>query len=118
MRWKIKTRDASLAGNSTTRVVHAVGTALAVGAVSALLLVQPTYAASIQNFDTDPGWTLFNNPANSNDFGFQDSNFAGGMPGEAGGFFSVTNVPVWYGDESVGNFGGNDALSASGILNI
>ena len=33
-----------------------------------------------QNFDTDPGWTRFNNPANSNDFGFQDSNLAGGDP--------------------------------------
>ena len=84
-----------------------------------LLLVQPAYAESIENFDTDPGWTRFNNPANSNDFGFQDSNLAGGTAaGEAGGFFSVTSVPVWYGDDTVGNLGGNDALSASGILNI
>ena len=43
-----------------------------------LLLVQPTYAETIENFDTDPGWTQFNNPANSNDFGFQNSNLAGG----------------------------------------
>jgi len=80
---------------------------------------QPASATTVdQNFNTDPLWTRFNNPANSNDFGFQDSNLAGGTAGEAGGFFSVTSVPVWYGDESVGNFGGNDALSASGILNI
>jgi hypothetical protein len=83
------------------------------------LLVQPAYAESIENFDTDPGWTRFNNPANSNDFGFQDSNLAGGTAaGEAGGFFSVTSMPVWYGDDTVGNLGGNSALSASGILNI
>ena len=75
-----------------------------------LLLVQPAYAESIENFDTDPGWTRFNNPANSNDFGFQDSNLAGGTAaGEAGGFFSATGVPVWYGDDSVGNLGGDDA---------
>ena len=40
----------------------------------------PSHAASIENFDTDPGWTRFNNPANSNDFGFQNSNLAGGDP--------------------------------------
>ena len=32
--------------------------------LGALLLVQPAYADSIQNFDTDPHWTRFNNPAN------------------------------------------------------
>ena len=77
-----------------------------------------TFFVADENFDTDPGWTRFNNPANGNDFGFQDSNLAGGTAGEAGGFFSVTNVPVWYGDDTIGNFGGDDALSASGILNI
>ena len=92
--------------------------ALTVAIALPLLLVQATHAASDQNFDTDPSWTRFNNPANDNDFGFQDSNLAGGTAGEAGGFFSITNVPVWYGDESVGEFGGDDALSASGILNI
>ena len=60
-----------------------------------LVLVQATYAETIENFDIDPGWTHFNNPANSNDFGFQNSNVAGGTAGEAGGFFSVTETPVW-----------------------
>ncbi len=72
----------------------------------------------IENFDIDPGWTRFNNPANNNDFGFRNSNLAGGTAGEAGGFFSETTVPVWYGDGSVGEFGGSDALCASGIMNI
>jgi len=74
--------------------------------------------AANETFDADPGWTLFNNPANNNDFGFRDSDLAGGTAGEAGGFFSQTNVPVWYGDETIGAFGGDDELSASGILNI
>ncbi len=87
-------------------------------ALALAMLVQPTNAGSVQNFDTDPCWTRFNNHANSNDFGIQDSNLAGATAGEAGGFFSITSVPVWYGDESVGNFGGNDALSAAGILNL
>ena len=80
------------------------------------LISQPDPFGLVEDFDTDPGWTRFNNPAN--DFGFRNSNLAGGTAGEAGGFFSITTVPVWYGDERVGAFGGSDALCASGILNI
>lgn len=101
---------------SSRRVLFPIALTLAMAVT--LLLVQLTYAESIQNFVNDPHWTRFNNPGNSNDFGFQNTNLAGGTAGEAGGFFSVTSVPAWYGDESVGNFGGNDPLSASGILNI
>ncbi len=54
-------------------VIGNVAKVLGIAPGSALLFEQPAYAASIENFDTDPGWMLFNNPANSNDFGFQNS---------------------------------------------
>jgi hypothetical protein len=76
-------------------------------------------AATItEYFDSDPGWRSFNLPVDNNDFGFRNSNFASGNTGEAGGFFSRSDEMAWYGDDTVGNFTGNEILSASGLMNI
>jgi len=69
-------------------------------------------------FDSDPGWRSFNLPVDNNDFGFRNSNFAGGNTGEAGGFFSQTDQVAWYGNDTIGNFTGNNIISASGLMNI
>ena len=76
-------------------------------------------AATItEYFDNDPGWISINLPVNNNDFGFRNSDFAGGNPGEAGGFFSQTDEVAWYGNDTIGNFTGDEILSASGLMNI
>ena len=71
-----------------------------------------------ERFDTDPGWTSFNLPINRNDFGFRNSDFAGGDTGEVGGLFSQTDEVAWYGDDDVGLLGDNDVIQASGLMNI
>ena len=85
--------------------------------VCAPLLAQSTHSIE-ENFDVDPEWTRFNNPSGNSSFGFQDTNLAGGSPGEAGGFFSASSEPVWYGDEDIGGVPADAPLSASGIMNI
>lgn len=76
-------------------------------------------AATItEHFDTDPGWTSFNLPNDGNDFGFRNSNYAGGDAGEVGGLFSRTDEVSWYGDDNVGVLGEDDAIQASGLMNI
>lgn len=84
-----------------------------------LVFANKTGADNItENFDTDPGWTASGLPVNDNDFGYRQSSLAGGDAGEAGGFFSATNHLVWYGDNSIGNVTTDQAITASGILNI
>jgi len=84
-----------------------------------LMSIGTVDAATItEYFDSDPGWHSFNLPINNNDFGFRNSNFAGGNPGEAGGSFSRSDQVAWYGDDTIGNFTGNEVLSASGLMNI
>lgn len=84
-----------------------------------LMSISTVDAAMItEYFDSDPGWTSFNLPVDDNDFGFRNSNFAGGNAGEAGGFFSRSNQEAWYCDDTIGNFTGNDVLYASGLMNI
>ena len=43
---------------------------------------------------------------------------AGGDAGDAGGFFSASSEPVWYGDVDIGDIPADVPLSASGIMNI
>jgi hypothetical protein len=84
-----------------------------------LMSIGTVDAATItEYFDSDPGWTSFNLPVDDNDFGFRNSNLAGGNTGEAGGFFSGSDQIAWYGDDTIGNLTGNEILSASGIVNI
>ena len=84
-----------------------------------LMSIGTVDAATItEYFDSDPGWHSFNLPINNNDFGFRNSNFAGGNTGEVGGFFSRSDQVAWYGDDTIGNFTGNKILSASGLMNI
>ena len=84
-----------------------------------LMAIGKVYADTVtENFDSDPGWQSFNLPVDNNDFGFRESNFAGGDTGEAGGFFSRSSQVAWYGDDTIGNFTGNEVLSASGLMNI
>jgi hypothetical protein len=64
------------------------------------------------------GWTGYNNNV-LNVFGWSNTSYAGGAPGEAGGTFQ--RVPVdaagWYADTDLGGtLGLDDALSASGRL--
>ncbi len=90
-----------------------------VGTVLGLMPISTVYAAEItEYFDSDPGWTSFNLPADYVNIGFRNSNFAGGNTGEAGGFFSRTDQLSWYGNDTIGNLTGNKILSASGLMNI
>ena len=73
---------------------------------------------STETFDNDPGWTTVNLPSDGNDFGYRNSNFAGGNAGEIGGFVSQTDEISWYGDDTIQPLTGDDAISASGLLNI
>ena len=75
-------------------------------------------ATCMENFNSDPGWLSFNLSVNNNDFGFRDSEFAGGNPGEVGGFFSRSDEVAWYGDITIGDFTGDEILSVSGLMNI
>ena len=83
---------------------------MSIGTVDALTFTE--------SFDSNPGWRSFNLPVNNNDFGFRNSNFAGGNTGEAGGFFSQADQVAWYGDDTIGNLTSNNILSASGLMNI
>lgn len=89
----------------------------------ALVLASVCCAATVaetitENFDQDPAWRKVNLPSNGNDFGFRNSSFAGGDPGEIGGYFSATDRLTWYGDDNIGSFTGDDVFSASGLMNI
>jgi uncharacterized repeat protein (TIGR01451 family) len=84
-----------------------------------VLLCSAAAAETItENFDQDPGWRAHGLPSNTSDFGFRNSSLAGGDPGEIGGYFSSTDRLLWYGDDNIGTFSGDDMLSASGLLNI
>jgi hypothetical protein len=70
-----------------------------------------------ENFDTDPGWTSYGLPNAGNDYGFSNTSFTGGAPGEAGGAFSRSFSESWYGDTTI-TFPTSDPISASGVLNV
>jgi hypothetical protein len=69
-----------------------------------------------QNFDTDPGWSLLGSGVNGNNFGYQPSSNAGGIPGEAGGTFTRTAGERYYADTNIGIIDLNQPFSASGTL--
>jgi hypothetical protein len=85
--------------------------------VDVLGVADATQVAS-EDFDGDPGWTTFNLPGDSKDFGFKNSNFAGGNLGEAGGLFSGSGQRSWYADDSIGDVTASREIRASGLLNI
>jgi hypothetical protein len=78
-----------------------------------------------ETFDADPGWDGRNNRAFdpsprqiTQNFGFSTSTTnAGGPAGEIGGFITPAGEPAFYG-KVIAPASFNDALSASGILNV
>lgn len=60
------------------------------------------------------GWRRVNLPTPGNDFGFSNTNNAGGTAGEAGGPTRVTSQVSYYADESVGPLTADQPLVASG----
>src|SRR5947209_5114670 len=91
-------------------------TLLAVAAAAALT---PTARAQVvtrlENFNSNPGWTAFNNGVDGNSFGLQSGTNAGGSPGEAGGHFTRSNSFRYYADTALnGSLNLNMPLSASG----
>jgi hypothetical protein len=78
-------------------------------------------ATKTENFDVDPGWNSNNNTGfGSNNYGFSNTDFAGGTPGEAGGAVSSrTEVTTWYADTNLGgSFSPQLSLMASGRLTV
>src|ERR1700677_3516551 len=77
-----------------------------------------------ETFDTQTsasadGWTDYRDQANGEDYGWSDSNHAGGTPGEAGGLLVRTGgIRSWYADEAIGGLSLNDYFSVSGQVDI
>jgi len=76
-----------------------------------------------ENFDNDPGWDAVRNRIMLNpvykqqNFGYQETNYAGSEPGEIGGVVWRSITPAYYG-KIVGPFSLEDPLSASGKVAI
>jgi hypothetical protein len=75
-------------------------------------------ACEPEPFDNDPGWVSFNLPNGANDFGYQTSAHAGGAPGEVGGAFQRSDSSSYYADLGIEVLTADDAMSASGTLNL
>jgi hypothetical protein len=74
-----------------------------------------------ENFNSDPGWQAAGNTNNYNEFGYSDSNHAGGSTHEAGGAIaSRTNGFDWYADNTLpdGAYTLKDSLTASGKFTV
>ncbi len=83
----------------------------------------PSGATESFDFSTDPGWEGYNNKLSStdckvlgrNDFGWSNSNAAGGSAGEIGGTLWVSGKKASYGDR-VGPLSLDDRLYVSGRI--
>ena len=88
--------------------------------VTCFLALAPmaTATSTIENFDSDPGWTGSNNTGfGNNNYGFSNTNNAGGAAGEAGGAVSSrTTQTTFYADTSIGTLSQQQSLSATGRL--
>jgi hypothetical protein len=64
------------------------------------------------------GWTASGNEANGNNFGWSNSNEAGGTAGEAGGFFARSTAYGSYADTSGGTLSRTHTLNMSGSFRL
>jgi hypothetical protein len=77
-----------------------------------------------ETFDTQTsasadGWIDYLDQANGENYGWSNSNHAGGTPGEAGGLLVRTGgIRSWYADETIGGLSLNDYFSVSGQISI
>lgn len=109
-------------------MIRTIGTGLATALIAIALagIADRASASKTQTFDTEAsaaadGWVGANNrvPAYGTDFGWSDSNLAGGASGagEAGGYFPRHNLPVaYYADVEIGTASLNQPLVASGKI--
>jgi hypothetical protein len=102
--------------NALTLVAAQMFTRLAILALA--LLPAIVRGGVVVTFDSDPNWTSVGSGANENDFGYQPTDNAGGAPGEGGGRFTRSSFPRYYADTNIGPATNNDALSASGLLDV
>ncbi len=73
----------------------------------------------IENFDTEPGWHGFNNKDLPHNFGFSNTNYAGGARGEIGGNITRSTKTAYYGDNLENlNLNFNVALKVTGKFTI
>ncbi len=97
------------------------------GSAAVLSLIAATATAEPQlrteHFDTDPGWDAHNNrmveePGRETvqDFGFSESGFAGGDPGEIGGSLQTAAERAYYAKQLAPVLSLDTPLSASGTL--
>ena len=87
-----------------------------VGVATLFGISQPVYADTVANFDSDPGWDGSGNHDGSQDFGWSNTNNAGGAAaGEIGG--DIIRTPLaWYAQEITPIDAGTTSLSASGSV--
>lgn len=100
-----------------TRIVKCLPLVLACIGLLAACTAQPAWATYIltEDFDSEPAdWVGSENRTAPNNFGWSDTNYAGGAAaGEAGGLFSRANLAVYWTD--VGSLDiSSDGLSLSG----
>ena len=100
--------------NVTTGLISGLGV-LAIGFTSVASAVTVT-----QNFDTAPAnWIGVNNTSSGNNFGWSNTNNAGGTAGEAGGLFDRNGLFAYYADTSLGgDFNGTMDFAFSGRIEI
>ena len=87
-----------------------------VGVATLFGISQPVYADTVANFDSDPGWDGSGNHDGSQNFGWSNTNNAGGAAaGEIGG--DIIRSPLaWYAQEITPINAANTSLSASGSV--
>jgi hypothetical protein len=93
----------------------------------ASVLVVPLVATAqlkTETFDTQAsasidGWTDYRDQINGENYGWSNSNHAGGSPGEAGGLLVRTGgIRSWYADGAIGSLSLNDYFNVSGQITI
>jgi hypothetical protein len=93
------------------------------GGRMAIYFADLQYLGRTLDFSQDPKWDASGNRATyqskdvagAHDFGFSDTNYAGGEPGEVGGTFWRSGEYAWYADR-VGPLSIDDRLEASGKI--
>ncbi len=87
-----------------------------VGVATLFGISQPVYADTIDGFSSDPGWDGYQNHDGDQDFGWSNTNNAGGAAaGEIGG--DIIRTPLaWYAQEITPINAANTSLSASGTV--
>ncbi len=100
---------------------------LAIGSLAGMPRTVTAGPLKFQSFDSEAaaaadGWVEVNTSGGTGqtNYGFSNTNFAGGLPGEAGGTFNRDDIgPGYYADVNLGGtLDRNDHIQASGLLDI